>query len=90
MIRRRSQAAPAVPAGPMMAALQGHLNQLKSWLKDKANISVLDVHHHDLLGDPKRVCTSVKEFLSADLGIDAMVSQLDPTLYRQRVATSEK
>jgi len=81
---------PAVPAAQMMAALQGHLNQLKSWLKDKTNISVLDVHHHDLLGEPKRVCTSVKEFLSAELDIEAMVSQLDPALYRQRVAASEK
>jgi hypothetical protein len=72
-----------------MAALQGHLNQLKSWLKDKTNISVLDVHHHDLLGEPKRVCTSVKEFLSADLDIEAMVSQLDPSLYRQRVSNEK-
>jgi hypothetical protein len=90
MIRRRSQAGPAVPAGPMIAALQSHLNQLKSWLKDKTNISVLDVHHHDLLGDTKRVCASVKEFLSADLDLDAMVSQIDPSLYRQRVSASEK
>ena len=90
MIRRRSQSAPAVPAAQMMAALQGHLNQLKSWLNNKPNISVLDVHHHDLLGDTKRVCTSVKEFLSADLDVDAMVDQLEPALYRQRISASEK
>jgi hypothetical protein len=90
MIRRRSQSGPAVPAAQMMAALQGHLNQLRSWLKDKKNISVLDVHHHDLLGDTKRICASVKEFLSADLDVEAMMSQLDPALYRQRVSASDK
>jgi hypothetical protein len=90
MIRRRSSAAPAVPAAQMMAALQAHLNQVKSWLKDKPNISLIDVHHRDLLGDSTRVCGLVNEFLSGELNVDAMVQQIDPSLYRQRAAASEK
>jgi hypothetical protein len=90
MIRRRSSAAPAVPATAMMAALQAHLNQVKSWLKDKPNISLMDVHHRDLLGDPKRVCASVKQFLPVEVNVEVMVQQVDPSLYRQRAAASEK
>jgi hypothetical protein len=74
----------------MMAALQAHLNQVKSWLKDKPNISLMDVHHRDLLGDPKRVCASVKQFLPVEVNIEVMVQQVDPSLYRQRAAASEK
>ena len=90
MIRRRSSAAPAVPAAQMMAALQAHLNQVKSWLKDKPNISLIDVHHRDLLGDPKRACALVKEFLSYELDLEAMVQQVDPALYRQRTSAIAK
>lgn len=85
MIRRRNQAAPILPASQMISALQGHLNQVKSWLKDKHNISILDVEYHDLLSDPKRVCARLREFLSSDLDIEAMACQLDPALYRQRI-----
>jgi hypothetical protein len=86
MIRRRNQSAAALPASQMMAALQAHLNQVKSWVKDKQNISILDVEYHDLLNDPKRLSMTLREFLSADLDIEAMARQLDPTLYRQRTS----
>jgi hypothetical protein len=85
MIRRRNQAAPVLPASQMISALQGHLNQVKSWLKDRQNISLRDVEYHDLLGDPRRICTLLREFLSSNLDIEAMARQLDPALYRQRI-----
>lgn len=85
MIRRRTQAAPAVPAAPMIAAFKTHLNQVNLWFKDKPNVFRIDVQHHDLLADPQRISACLREFLSADLNIEAMVQQVDPALYRQRM-----
>ncbi|HEY6764150.1 MAG TPA: hypothetical protein VI386_05215 [Candidatus Sulfotelmatobacter sp.] len=84
MIRRRTQKAPALPAAQIMAALQSHLNQVKSWVNGKQNISLLDVEYHEVLNNPREVSTKLREFLSAELEIDAMERQVDPSLYRQR------
>ncbi len=86
MIRRRTQAAPAVPAAPMIAAFKAHLNQVNLWFKDKPNVFRLDVEHHGLLADPQQVAVVLREFLSADLDTEAMVRQVDPALYRQRMS----
>ena len=85
MIRRRTQAAPAVATAPMIAAFKTHLNQINLWFKDKPNVFRLDVEHHDLLADPQRISAILREFLSVDLNIEAMVQQVDPALYRQRM-----
>jgi hypothetical protein len=83
MIRRRTQAPPAVPDAQIIAAFKTHLNQVNLWFK-KNNVSPLDVQYHDLLGDPVRISTMLGEFLTADLDLEAMQRQVDPALYRQR------
>jgi hypothetical protein len=84
MIRRRGTTGAALPPAALIAGLRAHLNQVNSWLKDKANISVHRVEHHDVLREPLRVSESIQQFLNLPLDAVAMSRQIDTSLYRQR------
>jgi hypothetical protein len=87
MIRRRGTTGAALPAAALIAGLGGHLNQVNAWLKDKANISVHRVEHHDVLNEPTHVAESIQQFLRCPLNVVAMSQQVDASLYRQRSAS---
>src|ERR1022692_1147956 len=63
MIRRLGTTGAALPPAALIAGLGAHLNQVNSWLKDKANISVCRVEHHDLMQDPLRISETIQQFL---------------------------
>jgi hypothetical protein len=84
MIRRRGTVGAVLPPAALVAGLGAHLNQVNAWLKDKANISVLRVEHHDVLREPLRVSESIQQFLNCPLNVAAMSRQVDTALYRQR------
>jgi len=84
MIRRRGTTGAALPPAALIAGLTAHLNQVNAWLKDKANISVCRVEHHDLLREPLRTSETIQQFLGCTLDVLAMSQQIDPSLYRQR------
>jgi hypothetical protein len=84
MIRRRGTIGAPLPPASLIAGLGAHLNQVNAWLKDKANISILRVQHHDALHEPRRIAESIQEFLQCPLDVAAMSQQIDPSLYRQR------
>jgi LPS sulfotransferase NodH len=86
MIRHRSGAGPAMPEAQVRSAFEAHLNQVNRWLKDKQNISVLDLEYHDLLADPRTISTKLQDFLLTPLDIENMAKQVDPALYRQRTS----
>jgi hypothetical protein len=84
MIRRRGTTGAPLPPAALIAGLTAHLNQLNSWLRDKANISIHRVQHHDVLHEPLRVSESIQQFLNCPLDVVAMSQQIDQSLYRQR------
>jgi hypothetical protein len=84
MIRRRGTTGAALPPAALIAGLGAHLNQINAWLRDKANISVCRVEHHDLLGEPLRASETIQQFLGCPLDVVAMSQQVQPSLYRQR------
>jgi hypothetical protein len=84
MIRRRGTVGGVLRPAELIAGLGAHLNQVNAWLKDKANISVLRVEHHDVLREPLRVSESIQQFLNCPLDVAAMPRQVDTALYRQR------
>jgi hypothetical protein len=43
------------------------------------------VHYHRVLREPRAVAEEVTAFLQAPLDIDAMVGQVDGSLYRNRM-----
>jgi len=66
-------------------AFQRHLIDVNKWLAGQANMQVLRVHYHRILREPKAVAEEVAAFLQAPLDIEAMVRQVDGTLYRNRM-----
>ena len=85
MIKRRGTLAAAISEAALIAGFETHLNQVKLWLQNKSNLSVCRVKHHELLQEPRRVAETVRDFVQAPLDIEAMVQQVDPSLYRQRI-----
>lgn len=84
MIRRRGTTGPRLAPAALIAGLGAHLNQVNAWLRDKANISVHRVEHHNVLREPLRVSESIQQFLGCSLNVIAMSQQIDAALYRQR------
>jgi hypothetical protein len=87
MIRRRGTTGAPLPPAALIAGLGAHLNQVNAWLKDKINISVHRVEHHDVLSEPLRTSESIQQFLKCTLDVSAMSQQIDKSLYRQRGAS---
>jgi hypothetical protein len=86
MIRRRGTSGPKLAEGVLLAALQAHLNQVNSWLKNKSasGLAVCRVQHHDVLANARPVCDKIQDFLGHSLKLEAMAAQVDSSLYRQR------
>jgi hypothetical protein len=86
MIRRRGTSGPKLAEGALLAALQGHLNQVNSWLKNKSatGVAVHRVQYHGVLTGAHPICESVQDFLGLRLNLEAMAAQVDSSLYRQR------
>lgn len=91
MIRRTGAAAPKVPPTAMTAALQAHLQQARTWLAGKKNISTQFVKFGDVISGPQAVANDLRSFLDCPLDVAAMTAQVDASLYRQRssVLTSQ-
>jgi hypothetical protein len=87
MIRRRGTTGAPLPQAALIAGLGAHLNQVNAWLKDKANISVHRVEHHDVLSEPLGTSESIQQFLKCTLDVVTMSQQIDKSLYRQRVVS---
>ena len=68
----------------MTALFEKHLQQVKAWLAQQENFSVLYVHYSEALADPHSQAKRVKTFLGADLDVVAMAGTVDANLYRNR------
>jgi hypothetical protein len=66
-------------------AFQRHLIEVSKWLTGKPNVQVLDRHYHRVLREPDANAKEIAEFLRLPLDINAMMQQVDATLYRKRV-----
>jgi hypothetical protein len=89
MLKRRGSIDLIPDSSALEEHFQRHLIEVNRWLASKANIKVLRVHYHRVLREPKVVSEEVVEFLGAPLDInidiDAMVHQVDGSLYRNRM-----
>jgi hypothetical protein len=64
---------------------QRHLIEVNKWLAGQANMQVCRVHYHRVLREPRVVAEEVAVFLKVPLDIEAMVRQVDGSLYRNRM-----
>jgi hypothetical protein len=85
MLRRRGNADSITDTSAIEEAFQRHLIEVNKWLAGRANMQVSRVHYHRVLREPKTVAEEVAAFLQVPLDIDAMVGQVDGSLYRNRM-----
>ena len=75
---------PVAPREQMRAAFQIHLDRLDSWLTEQPHMRVLRISYSALVEEPVAQAQRVCEFLERIMDLDAMVSAVDPALYRNR------
>ncbi|MEM7029659.1 MAG: sulfotransferase family protein [Chloroflexota bacterium] len=61
-----------------------HLSEVFPWMEAQPCLRFVQINYNDLLQKPQQALTTVNNFLSHDLDVQAMAHIIDPTLYRQR------
>ncbi len=87
MMRRRGTFKEGANPAIIGAAFEKHLREVYAWLDTKPYVKALRVPYHDVLAKPKEISGSLMEFLGSPLNIDAMVQQVDSSLYRNRAVS---
>jgi len=89
MLRRRGNAdaisSSSTDTSAIEEAFQRHLIEVNRWLAGRRNLQVSRVHYHRVLREPKAVAEEIAAFLQVPLDIEAMVRQVDGSLYRNRM-----
>jgi len=85
MLRRRGNSDSNPDTSALENAFQRHLIEVNKWLAGKTNVQVCRVHYHRVLREPKAVAGEMAAFLKVPLDIEAMVRQVDGSLYRNRM-----
>jgi sulfotransferase family protein len=84
MLRRRGTFDPKVDNAAVLNAFRDHLYKVHSWLSSQPNIAVLRLPYHDVLNQANETAEKIKDFLGVPLNLEAMIQQVDQSLYRQR------
>ena len=84
MLRRRGQSE-SVSHDVMAKAFQTHLKEVVNWFSDRPEIPVLRMGYRRVLKDPLSSAEVIKDFLALDMNTEAMASQVDTSLYRNRL-----
>ena len=83
MLSRRGKVDSADPRA-IEEAFRRHLIEVDRWLDRTDYVAVIRVDYHHILQQPKTAAESIAEFLETGLNIDAMIREVDQTLYRNR------
>jgi len=84
MLERRGEPTNTIPDDKMAELFTKHLEKIESWLAQQPRFSVLYVPYHELAETPERHVDRIIEFLGLPLDRAAMLTAVDPTLYRNR------
>ncbi len=86
MLRHRGTYKEGADPAVMAAAFERHLREVDAWLESKPYVTTLRVEYHDVLKHPQDVNRKLGDFLGIALDVEAMVKQVDASLYRNRSA----
>jgi hypothetical protein len=84
MLKHRGGATLSVDHALLTSAFRDHMKDVVAWLERRDDIPVCRVGYRKVLSDPASAAKTLREFLELDLNVEAMASQVDPTLYRNR------
>lgn len=84
MLRRRGSYKEGTDLAVISAAFEKHLRDVYAWLDGKPYVKTLRVQYRDVLIKPKEIAQLLVQFLEIPLQVDAMVQQVDSSLYRNR------
>jgi Sulfotransferase domain len=85
MMRRRGTYDAKADNAPIAAAFERHLAEVDRWFSARSKARVLRIPYHRVLQEPQATAESVVGFLNTPLNVEAMVGQVDPQLYRNRL-----
>jgi hypothetical protein len=84
MLRRRGTYKEGADQASVSAAFEKHLREVYAWMDSKRYVKILRVPYHDALHQAKEIALQLEQFLGIHLNIEAMVQQVDGSLYRNR------
>jgi hypothetical protein len=84
MLERRGEDPEKVSDQEIGQLFEKHFNHVFDWIQKQKNIRFVEVSYNHLLDSPKVEVSKVNQFLGGNLDEDAMLSKIDPDLYRQR------
>jgi sulfotransferase family protein len=79
---------PYAPREQMKRSYALHLERLHGWLSQQPHFAVLRVSYNDLLERPEEPARRVSAFLGGRACVEKMAATVDPSLYRNRKASS--
>lgn len=84
MMRRRGTFKEGANPAIMAAAFEKHLREVYAWMDGTGYVRALRIPYCDVLGQPRELAEQIVAFLGTTLNVDAMVQQVDASLYRNR------
>lgn len=84
MLRRRGTYKEGSDPAIIGAAFEKHLREVYGWLDSKPYVKNMRIPYHDALSRPKETAQQLAQFLEIQLNVDAMIQQVDASLYRNR------
>ena len=84
MLRRRGNYKEGADSAAISAAFEKHLREVYAWLEEKPYVKAIRVPYHHVLSKPEDVAQQLAEFLAIPLDVEAMIQQVDASLYRNR------
>lgn len=84
MLERSGKPGGNISNKQMAELFEAELAKCGKWLSAQPNFKVLFVDYRDMITSPKEQCERINQFLDGGLNTEAMVSAVDPSLYRNR------
>ncbi len=88
MLERQGKRGAAMSPEQLTKLFEDQVNKVTRWMAAQANFRSIEVHYHELVADPASHAKRLNEFLGGNLDEAAMVSAVDPSLYRNRATQS--
>jgi Sulfotransferase domain len=61
-----------------------HLEEIENWLRKRGDIDVIFQSYSRMVAEPRQGAEKINQFLGGILDVEAMLSEVDPELYRNR------